>query len=77
LRETAYRRDSRVEIILDTAATSGAAAVAAAAGATHAVTGGSGSAQEQRVGAALRQAGAGDWAALEDLLLATLEPDGQ
>jgi hypothetical protein len=77
LRETAYRRDSRVEIILDTAATAAAAAAAAAAGVTPAATGGSGSTHKQRVTAALGHAGAGDWAALEALLLATLEPDGQ
>ena len=75
LTETAYRRDSRVEVILDTAAAAAAGVGAAGAGAAV-PTGALGRAQEQQlqVVASLKQAGAGDWAALEDLLMSTLAP---
>lgn len=69
--ETAYRRDSRVEVIIDVAACrsrgdgssgSGEEQLAAADGGTA-----------QRVAAALQQAAAGDWLALETLLLGALQ----
>ncbi|PSC70787.1 cobalamin biosynthesis [Micractinium conductrix] len=105
LREIAYRRDSRVEIILDTKATAAAAAAAAAATAAAAVAASAGGAPaagsaaapasdslevraaavslaqaagasrealKQQVVAALGSAAAGEWSALEALLLATL-----
>lgn len=65
LAEIAYRRDSRVEVIVDVAT-----AAAANADGQEVSSGAAEPGVAQRVAGALRQAAAGDWTALEELLVA-------
>lgn len=76
LTEVAYRRDSRVEVILEVAACCGSLAQqAAAVGLEEPGAGsdeGSGTPTGQAVDAALRHGASGDWEALEALVIVTL-----
>ena len=65
--ETAYRRDSRVEVIIDVAACRGSGS-SSSGGSSSEQSAAAGGDTVQRVADALQQAATGDWAALEALL---------